>query len=234
MALDRETVVRTALRLIDESGLEALTLRKLASELGVQAPALYWHFRNKRELLDAVAEQLGDEQRSLTGTTPSGDQPWWEWLEQSLLDARDGLLAHRDSALIIAGNRPTPDALPGVEAELSALAAAGLAPEDALLFTLATGYYLIGGVLERQLTESRDGNEADAEAFRQMQDASLHPTLAAAVAALLANASTGKAAEAAETAAVGALDDAVFRFGLGLMVDGLRARVARTEESSGA
>ncbi|MFG1921548.1 TetR/AcrR family transcriptional regulator C-terminal domain-containing protein [Cryptosporangium sp. NPDC048952] len=225
MALDRETVVRTALRLIDENGLEALTLRKLAADLGVQAPALYWHFRNKQELLDAVADRLGAEQRGLTGTMPKDGEPWWEWLGKTLLDARDGLLGHRDSALIVAGNRPTPDALPGVEAELSTLRSVGLPPEDALMFTLATGYFLIGGVLEQQLTASREGSDVDDEAFRQMQDAELYPTLAAAVAGIASEAATG-----GEDAAVAGLDDAVFRFGLELMIDGLRARLARIEE----
>ena len=46
-ALTREKVVRTALRLLDKVGLDGLTLRKLAAELRVQAPALYWHFKNK-------------------------------------------------------------------------------------------------------------------------------------------------------------------------------------------
>jgi AcrR family transcriptional regulator len=55
MALDRATVVRAALRLLDEVGLHGLSLRKVASELGVQAPALYWHFKNKQELLDEMA-----------------------------------------------------------------------------------------------------------------------------------------------------------------------------------
>ncbi|WP_344653163.1 TetR/AcrR family transcriptional regulator C-terminal domain-containing protein [Cryptosporangium japonicum] len=165
---------------------------------------------------------LGAEQRGLTGTSPSDGQPWSEWLEKTLLDARDGLLAHRDSALIVAGNRPTADALPGVEAELSALTAIGISPADALLFTLASGYFLIGGVLERQLTTSRESSAAEAEVFEHMQDTSRHPTLAAAVAELTSGPPPDDG--------VAALDDAVFRFGLGLMIDGLRVRLARTED----
>src|ERR1700688_4158094 len=55
VALKRQGVVRTALRILDEVGLDGLTVRKLASELGVQAPALYWHFKNKQALLDEMA-----------------------------------------------------------------------------------------------------------------------------------------------------------------------------------
>ena len=53
--LDREHVVRVALRLLDEAGLDGLTLRRLAAELDVKAPALYWHFANKQDLLDHMA-----------------------------------------------------------------------------------------------------------------------------------------------------------------------------------
>ncbi|HGV0115870.1 TPA: TetR family transcriptional regulator, partial [Citrobacter freundii] len=48
--LQPNTVIRVALDLLNEVGVEALTTRKLAKRLGVQQPALYWHFRNKRAL----------------------------------------------------------------------------------------------------------------------------------------------------------------------------------------
>jgi len=56
--LDPALVVLVALKLLDEVGLDGLTLRRLAAELGVQAPALYWHFANKRELLDHMAQAI--------------------------------------------------------------------------------------------------------------------------------------------------------------------------------
>src|SRR4051812_8864236 len=58
MALQRETVVREALALLDEVGLEGLTMRRLAARLGVQNPALYWHFKNKQALLNLMAATL--------------------------------------------------------------------------------------------------------------------------------------------------------------------------------
>lgn len=58
MALDRDLIVRTALRLLDEVGLDTLSLRRLAKELDVQASALYWHFKNKQELLDEMARVI--------------------------------------------------------------------------------------------------------------------------------------------------------------------------------
>src|SRR5262245_34453358 len=56
--LTRQTVVDRGLRLADADGLEALTIRKLATELGVTPMALYWHFRSKDELLEGLAEQV--------------------------------------------------------------------------------------------------------------------------------------------------------------------------------
>ena len=53
--IDRAQVADTALRLLNEVGLDGLTLRAIAKELGVQAPALYWHFKNKQALLDEMA-----------------------------------------------------------------------------------------------------------------------------------------------------------------------------------
>lgn len=56
--IDRKQVVDTALRLLNEVGLDGLTLRGIAKELNVQAPALYWHFKNKQELLDEMATEM--------------------------------------------------------------------------------------------------------------------------------------------------------------------------------
>src|SRR5215472_898193 len=59
--LTRAAVVDRALRLADADGLEALTIRKLAAELGVTPMALYWHFRSKDELLEGLAERVWSE-----------------------------------------------------------------------------------------------------------------------------------------------------------------------------
>ena len=54
--MNRETVVGEALDLLDEVGLDAVSTRRLAKRLGVEQPSLYYHFRNKKELLGAMAE----------------------------------------------------------------------------------------------------------------------------------------------------------------------------------
>ncbi len=65
--LQPNTVIRAALDLLNEVGVDGLTTRKLAERLGVQQPALYWHFRNKRALLDALAEAMLAENHTLFG-----------------------------------------------------------------------------------------------------------------------------------------------------------------------
>ncbi|AWB90959.1 TetR family transcriptional regulator [Aeromicrobium chenweiae] len=55
-SLNPALVVESALRIVDEQGLEALTVRKVADEFGVTPMALYWHFSNKEALLDAVGD----------------------------------------------------------------------------------------------------------------------------------------------------------------------------------
>ena len=59
--LSKATVVQRALALADAGGLDALTIRRLAQELGVTPMALYWHFRSKDDLLDGLAERVWSE-----------------------------------------------------------------------------------------------------------------------------------------------------------------------------
>ncbi len=56
--LSRERIVAAALALVDEEGLQAVSTRRLAAELGVSGPSLYNHFRTKDEILDAVADTV--------------------------------------------------------------------------------------------------------------------------------------------------------------------------------
>lgn len=62
-SLQPDLVVASALRIVDEQGLDALTVRKVAEEFGVTPMALYWHFANKEALLDAVGDAVVSELR---------------------------------------------------------------------------------------------------------------------------------------------------------------------------
>ena len=58
VGIQQEVIVRAALTLLDEVGLEGLTMRRLATALKIQAPSLYWHFPNKQALLDGMADAI--------------------------------------------------------------------------------------------------------------------------------------------------------------------------------
>src|ERR1700761_6402347 len=73
--LTRDAVTQRALALADKSGLDTLTIRKLATELGVTPMALYWHFRGKDELLEGLAERLwGELDLNVDRTAPWTEQ----------------------------------------------------------------------------------------------------------------------------------------------------------------
>src|SRR6202034_1172711 len=80
--LTRAVVVDRALALADNAGLDALTIRKLATALGVTPMALYWHFRGKEELLDELAERVWNEIDLPVDRTA----PWTEQI-RALLEA---------------------------------------------------------------------------------------------------------------------------------------------------
>jgi TetR/AcrR family transcriptional regulator, tetracycline repressor protein len=155
--LDRQVVLKAALRLLDETGLDGLSLRRLAQELGVQAPALYWHFRSKRELLDHLADVIAQE--SQPRSRPAAGQTWDQWLLERAHAQRRALLAHRDSVRAMAGNRPTETSLAAIEEILDVLCAAGFTPGQALRSLMTLSAYVGGFVLEEQAERSREAEE---------------------------------------------------------------------------
>jgi TetR/AcrR family transcriptional regulator, tetracycline repressor protein len=213
MALTQEQVVRRAVDLMAEAGLEALTLRRLATELGVSAPTLYWHVRNKRQLLDLMAEAL--VARAGRSTSPAPGQPWWDWLADRARRMFRVLTSHRDAALVVAGNRPTETTLPDIEQILASLVTVGFPPAEALRTVLSISNYVIGCAVEHQAEAARD-DDPDRDA-RLLEQAEQLPTLRGALAAI------GRSGPAAG-------DDA-FEHGLTLLLAGVRARHAELTET---
>jgi len=87
--LNRESVLRAAAALADEIGIDALSMRRLAQELGVVPMALYKHVANKEELLDGLIEIVVGEI-----DPPQAGIPWREAVRARVLSARDVLLSH--------------------------------------------------------------------------------------------------------------------------------------------
>ena|SRR5437773_6295652 len=126
-ALDQGQVVRAAVALLDEVGLDELTMRRLADQLGVKAASLYRHVRNKNELLALLGDEISGE---IPLVRPSGT--WRDQLIEMAWNVRRGLLAHRDAARLLAMTPPMgPRRLSHIEAVLRTLRTAGLSRRDA-------------------------------------------------------------------------------------------------------
>lgn len=106
MKVNRDMVARAGLKLLNEVGLERLTLRLLAKELKIQAPTVYWHFKDKEELIDEMATMvLAEGARQLVPAKDSAD--WSAWAAAFGGGLRKTLLAYRDGARMVAGSRLT-------------------------------------------------------------------------------------------------------------------------------
>jgi len=159
MALTKQDIARAGLRLLNEVGLEGLTVRVIADELGVKAPALYWHLKNKQELLDEVATQMYLVHiRPLPPARRRDD--WAERLAERARALRRMMLTYRDGAKVFSGTFFTDDALPG-EAELEEIAAAGYTPEQALCVLSTVFHFVIGFTIEQQAIEPMPGKREE-------------------------------------------------------------------------
>jgi TetR/AcrR family tetracycline transcriptional repressor len=130
--LTKQVVVERALALGDAEGVDALTIRRLATELGVTPMALYWHFRNKEELLAAVGDQVWSELDTVVDTAA----PWhlqMRGLMESLLHV---LRSHPcASQLILQGEKQSDAALVASETALEVLRRGGFGLEHAAAIT---------------------------------------------------------------------------------------------------
>lgn len=127
--LKREKIVSTALALVDRDGLNALSMRRLGAELGVDPMAVYYHIPNKQALLDAIVEAV------MAGIDLSVDHPE-DPAEERILSAAhaylDAMLAHVNALPIVLSRGPaTAAALRPVELLIGVLRDAGLPPAEA-------------------------------------------------------------------------------------------------------
>jgi len=104
MKVNREMATRAALELLNEVGLEQLTLRLLGSRLKIQAATLYWHFKGKEDLIDEMATMvLAEGAPRLLPARESSD--WRVWAATFGTGLRNTLLAYRDGARMVSGTR---------------------------------------------------------------------------------------------------------------------------------
>ncbi|HKT72066.1 MAG TPA: TetR family transcriptional regulator [Steroidobacteraceae bacterium] len=106
MKTSQQEIVAVALALVDEKGLESLSMRALAARLDVQASTLYWYIGSKEDVLNSMASTFS---RRAMAATPV-NLGWREWLMAFGRAFLAELLAHRDSARVCAIARPVDSA----------------------------------------------------------------------------------------------------------------------------
>ena len=133
--ISKDAIVAAAIQLLDREGLTALSMRKLADELGAGAASLYWHVGSKDGLLDLVMDEVIGE-----GKVPDPDPArWQEQLKQVARDQRAASLRHPWIVRVSIGRIPMgPNALRYSERILAILRAGGLPPHLAV-----QGYLLL-------------------------------------------------------------------------------------------
>ena len=212
--LNQAQVVQAAMALLDEIGLDQLTMRRLAEQLGVKAASLYRHVRSKEELLALLGDAITSE-IPLPPTTGT----WQQQLMDAGWNVRRGLFAHRDAARVLASTPPAgPQRLRHIEAILRILRSAGLNDRDAA----RAAYHLNNFVTEFAADEARFATfvaqpgmtrrKLLAEMRRQFKSLPVeeYPTIVA-----LADALTEDA------------QDALFQFGIDLHLRGIQALAQR-------
>jgi AcrR family transcriptional regulator len=118
----RDEIIATALTIVDEGGLSALTMRELSERLGVYPNTVYWHLGSRSSLVGAVSTMVFDEIR----LPDQRDVTWQEWIKAMAGECRKAMHRHPNLAQVIGAQLATTTrAMPFVERVLSVLIAAG-------------------------------------------------------------------------------------------------------------
>ena len=199
--LSRERVLRAAIRLADDSGIDALTMRRLGQELGVEAMSLYNHVANKDDLLDGIVDLvLGDIDVQPTGTD------WKQAMRQRAISAHEVLLAHPWAAVqIMSRYNIGPGMTRYLDATFGRLREGGFSVESALDAWNALDSHLYGFTLQELNLpfEAEDASRVSADVLGKLS-AGQFPHVVEVITQIM---QTGRREE--------------FTFGLDLILDGL-------------
>ena len=152
--LDRATIVQTALRLLDEVGIDGLSTRRLAAELGIKSASLYWHFKDKDELLNEMSGVMFEEcLRHADANQPGFDA--LDWLADGAQAIRQTALSRRDGAQVMARPRlKAPNAKAALEDNVKALAGSGLSDVEARMAMQTLQRFAIGAAMQEQSSDT--------------------------------------------------------------------------------
>jgi AcrR family transcriptional regulator len=206
--LNRERVVRAAMDLADDSGIESVTMRELGRRLGVEAASLYNHVAGKEDLLNGMADLAAAEI-----DLPSSDVDWKEAMRRRAVSARGVFLQHRWAAgLIDSRTWSGPYSLSYADRVLGTLIQAGFSPAIASWAFIVLDSYIYG--FERQRAN-----------FAQADDVDTIEVAQEVLAAIPQGAHSSLAAVAMEYAEKPYDEAAAFEFGLDLILDSLERQL---------
>ena len=145
--LNRESIVSAATTILDTYGLGDMTMRRVASHLSVAPAALYWHIKNKQELISAIATQILAPVSVSDGETEIRGYCATLWR---------CLLSHRDGAELVSSALAQPDSPLRAEIEgnlTTLLAGAGHSDETSLTGAQALLHLLLGASVQQQSSQ---------------------------------------------------------------------------------
>jgi AcrR family transcriptional regulator len=207
-------VVEGALALADAEGLKAVTIRRLAKDLGVTPMALYWHFHSKDELLDGVAASIFEE----IDLSVDASATWQEQLRALLGSMVSVLRAHSSTAILLSTRTVSSEgSLRTTEVALDILRRGGFSPTEATQIArhaLSTITNLVSGepgVVAREESGKLIDARRRARLFLESLSPERYPRLV----------------ESATPLSEGVDPDAYFAFGLDLLLTGIEAMAVR-------
>ncbi len=170
MKVNREILARGGLKLLNQVGLEQLTLRRLAIELGVQPAALYWHFKSKEELIDEMATMLlAEGAQTLVPVRKKSD--WSAWVVAFGEGLRKTLLRYRDGARMVAGTRLTnTEYMKTAEAIAAQLVETGFTIRQTVVLLSTVYNYTLSFAIEEQAVFPMPGERSEQYDLRKRSE----------------------------------------------------------------
>lgn len=221
--LSRERVLHAAITVADQGGIESLTMRRLAEELGVEAMSLYYHVANKEAVLAGVVDALVGEIEEAVGgfDVPSNGADWKTTLRQRILTAREVMWRHPWAPGVIETRTTmSPVMLRYFDRLLGVLREGGFSNEQGHYGIHALGSRAFG--FSQELFEPEDEDQAEEDVSLMLEQMSdqlpyLHDMLQEI------------AHDRPESVPLRWCDyQAEFEFGLDLILDGLESHLAKT------
>ncbi len=156
MAINRQDVLTSAIRVLDEVGLPDLTMRRVAGDLGVAPGALYWHIPNKQSLLAAIADTILADP-ALAAAASKSRMRWDRQLAGYAHALRTVLRRHRDGAEVVSAALASRLGSGGLHDSIAGIAAgAGAKPTDAHAAAVTMVHFVVGFTFEEQTRELLD------------------------------------------------------------------------------